>query len=110
MLNFKGLKIFSDTINTERGDKMLNQFTGIGKVESKATYWNNIRECNMVMFNVQLCSGENARDYEFYGKTIAMMIEEDKKNKKIEKDSIVAFNGSYIDDSDTLVLKSIKVV
>lgn len=89
---------------------MLNQFTGIGKVESKGTYWNNIRECYMVKFYVQLCSGENARDYEFYGKTIAMVIEEDKKNKKIEKDSIVAFNGSYIDDSDTLVLKSIKVV
>lgn len=89
---------------------MLNQFTGIGKVECKGTYWNSIRECFMVNFYVQLCSGENAKEYEFYGKTIAMVIEEDKKNEKIGKDSIVAFNGSYIDDSDTLILKNIKEV
>lgn len=89
---------------------MLNQFTGIGKVERKYTYWNNFENCNMVMFDIQLCSNENKKDYEFYGKTITMVIKEDKKNKTIEKDNIVAFNGSYYDDSDTLCLKNIKVV
>ena len=89
---------------------MLNQFTGIGKVESKSTYWNNIDDCNMVMFYVQLCSGEDKEEYHFYGKTIAMVIKEDKKNKKIDKESVVAFKGSYFDDGETLVLKEIKEV
>ena len=110
MLNFKGLKIFSDTINTERGDKMLNQFTGIGKVERKEYYYNDIENCHIVLFTINLCSNETKEEYQFYGKTICMSMKESNKTDKVKENDIVAFNGSYIDDSDTLFLKNIKAV
>ena len=91
-------------------EKMLNQFTGIGKVVRTYLFWNDTEEKHCYIYTIQLCSDENKEEYIFNGNCFTMYIEEEKQKKEIKENDIVSFKGHYFDKCIHLKLDSIKVV
>lgn len=89
---------------------MLNQFTGIGKVQNVCSFWNDVEETSCYVYTIQLCSDENDNEYIFNGNCFTMYIEKEKLKKEIKENDVIAFKGHYFANNIHLKLDSIKTV
>lgn len=88
---------------------MLNQFTGIGKVINKESYFEPILGYDVIKLKLQLCSKETKEEY-IFGGTSFYAIYDDENRKKFDKfdkiniNDIISFKGHFTTYS-TMIMK-----